>query len=191
MQTNSVGYGQANPNALNNATIHNNDENSNQAPANKPSMQEEMENSAVKVAISMNAQIVLFAMDSENLSSNNTQAQSQIFDFLSGKEIDGGLSLKDLGYTGKPITELSVPEATQLIGDNGFFGITQTSDRVSNFVFNIAGDNLEALEKSREGIVQGFAEAQKMWGGQLPEISYQTQERTLQLIDERIAQLKG
>ena len=30
-----------------------------------------------------------------------------------------------------------------------------------------------------------------MWGGELPEISYKTQARTLELIDARIAELKG
>ncbi len=50
---------------------------------------------------------------------------------------------------------------------------------------------LELLQKGREGIVQGFEEAKKMFGGELPEISYKTQERTLALIDEKINSLKG
>jgi hypothetical protein len=37
----------------------------------------------------------------------------------------------------------------------------------------------------------GFEEAEKLFGGQLPEISYKTQERTLALIDEKIKSLKG
>jgi len=30
-----------------------------------------------------------------------------------------------------------------------------------------------------------------MWGGELPEISHKTQAKTLELIDKRIAELKG
>ena len=41
------------------------------------------------------------------------------------------------------------------------FGITQTSDRVANFVFNFAGDDLELYKKGREGIIQGFEEVKK------------------------------
>ena len=72
-----------------------------------------------------------------------------------------------------------------------FFGITQTSQRVADFVLNFSGNDLEKLEKGREGIVRGFEEAKKMWGGDLPEISYKTQNRTLELIDAKIAELKN
>ncbi|HRL10070.1 MAG TPA: hydrogenase-4 component G, partial [Aliarcobacter sp.] len=92
---------------------------------------------------------------------------------------------------GKPIMDLSPQEATDLVSENGFFGITQTSDRVSNFVFSFAGDDLEKLQKGRDGIVKGFEEANKMFGGNLPEISYKTQERTLALIDAKIESLKN
>ena len=101
------------------------------------------------------------------------------------------MSIKNIGYEGKPITELTQDEAKDLVSENGFFGVTQTSDRVANFVFSFAGDDLELLQKGREGIVQGFEEAKKMFGGELPEISYKTQERTLALLDEKINSLKG
>ncbi len=194
MQTNSIGYGQANVNALQNTTVHENGEKVGKGEPQKSeetSIEEQMNNAAVEVAISMNAQIVLFAMDASKLAKDSTAVQSGILDFLSGKKVEGMLSLEDLGYTGKPITELSADEASDLIGENGFFGVTQTSDRVAGFVFNFSGDDLEKLEKGRKGIVQGFAEAEKLWGGQLPEISYETQKRTLELIDARIAELKG
>ncbi len=42
-----------------------------------------------------------------------------------------------------------------------------------------------------DGIVKGFEEANKMFGGNLPEISYKTQERTLALIDAKIESLKN
>lgn len=61
---------------------------------------------------------------------------------------------------------------------------------MANFVFNFAGDDLEKLQKGRDGIIQGFEEANKLFGGNLPEISYKTQERTLALIDERINAIK-
>ncbi len=154
-------------------------------------LEEEMNNSAVKVSISMNAQIILFAFDSGKLAKDNLLTQGEVFDLLSGKEIKGKFSLADLGYDGKPITKLSESEAKELVSDEGFFGITQTSDRVSNFVFNFSNDNIKLLEKGRAGIVKGFEEAEKLWGGELPEISYKTQERTLELIDKRIEELKS
>ena len=162
------------------------------------SLEQTINESAVKVSISMNAQYVLFAMNASSVNEGNTLTQAtlsgnqqEVLDFLSGKETKSGMSLKNIGYEGKPITELTQDEAKDLVDENGFFGVTQTSDRVENFVFSFAGDDLELLQKGREGIVQGFEEAKKMFGGELPEISYKTQERTLALIDEKMNSLKG
>ena len=169
-----------------------NDKNVEQKSQEK-SLEKTINESAVSVAISMNAQYILMAMNASSITQGNTLTQAgltteqqDVLDFLSGKESSSGMSLKNIGYEGKPITELTPDEAKELVSEDGFFGITQTSDRVANFVFSFAGDDLELLQKGREGIVQGFEEAKKMFGGELPEISYKTQERTLALIDEKI-----
>lgn len=161
------------------------------------SLEELINNSAARVTISMNAQSLLFEMNASNVSKNNVLGQSgqesnqlEVLNFLAGKETKGGMSLKNIGYEGKPILELSQDEAKDLVSDQGFFGVKNTSDRVSSFVLNFAGDDLELLQKGRDGIVQGFEEAKKMFGGELPEISYQTQERTLALIDAKINSVK-
>lgn len=162
------------------------------------SLEQTINESAVKVSISMNAQYILFAMNSSTLNKDNTLTQAglttnqqDVLDFLGGKETSNGMSLKNIGYEGKPITELSVDEAKDLVSEDGFFGVTQTSNRVSDFVFSFAGEDLELLQKGRDGIVQGFEEAKEMFGGELPEISYKTQERTLALIDEKINNIKN
>lgn len=173
-----------------NTNVTNND---NSEKTSEKSLEQTMNESAVKVSISMNAQYILMAMNSSSVSESNTLTQASlsskqqdVLDYLSGKETQSGMSLKDIGYEGKPITELTQDEASSLISENGFFGVTQTSDRVSNFVFSFTGDDVDLLQKGRDGIVQGFEEAKKLFGGELPEISYKTQERTLALIDEKI-----
>lgn len=189
MQINSNGYAQANETAIQNSNTHQTHP-SNKKNDEELSVEEQINKSAVEVSLSMNAQIILFAMDSKDLASNNAKAQNAILDFLSGKEVEGELSLKDIGYEGKPITELSQEEASELVSEEGFFGITQTSQRVADFVFSFAGDDLDILEQGREGIVKGFEEAEKMWGGELPQISYDTQAKTLELIDAKIQEIK-
>lgn len=161
------------------------------------SLEEIINNSAARVTISMNAQSILFEMNAASMAKGNTFGQSglkgnqhEVLSFLGGKETAGGMSLKNIGYEGKPILELSQDEAKHLVSEEGFFGIKNTSDRVSGFVLNFAGDNLELLQKGRDGIVQGFEEAKKMFGGELPEISYKTQERTLAIIDEKMKSLQ-
>ena len=161
-------------------------------------LEKTLKDSAISVQISMNAQIILFTMDSSDLGKGNSLAQASltnerkdVLNFLSGKEALNGLSLEKLGYEGKAITELSEEEASALIAEDGFFGVEKTSQRVSDFVFSFAGDDIELLKKGREGIVQGFEEANKLFGGELPEISYRTQDNTLRLIDEKIASLQN
>lgn len=162
------------------------------------SNESKIHNSAVNVSISMESIKVFLNIKSVELSQKNTSSQNsliniinntEVYDFLSGKELDGGFSLKSIGYDGKPITELSPDEAKSLVSEGGFFSIEETSFRVSSFVMNIAGDSFEALEEAKKGIIQGFQEAEKMWGGTLPEISYQTQAKTLEIVDARIAEL--
>ncbi|WP_198305833.1 hydrogenase-4 component G [Arcobacter vandammei] len=162
------------------------------------SVEEIINNSAARVTLSMNAQVILFEINAHNMAKGGAFAQGgaksnnmELLDFLGGKETSNGMSLKNIGYNGKPILDLTQDEAKDLVGENGFFGITQTSDRVANFVFSFSGDDLEKLQKGRDGIVQGFEEANKLFGGNLPEISYKTQERTLALIDERMNELRG
>lgn len=156
----------------------------------KLSVDEQIQKSAIKVSLSMNAQIVLFTMNTEDLTMKNSEAQKSILDFLAGKDVENQLSLSDIGYEGKPITELTKNEAQELISDKGFFGISETSQRVADFVFAFSDDDLSILQKSREGIEKGFKETEKLWGKKVPDISYDTQAKTLKLIDDKIQEIK-
>ncbi|MEA2059837.1 MAG: hydrogenase-4 component G [Thermodesulfobacteriota bacterium] len=96
-----------------------------------------------------------------------------------------------LVYNDTPISELSPEQASDLISDNGYFGIDKTAQRIIDFVVKGAGDDVDRLKAGREGILQGFAEAEKAWGGSLPQICYQTIEKSLDTIDEKIQELGG
>ncbi|HIP13256.1 MAG TPA: hypothetical protein EYG97_00185 [Arcobacter sp.] len=187
MQINSNPYAQANVNIFEDSSKNTTQKNQ----TKELSLEEELNKSAVEVSLSMGAQLILLMMEASKTTSDNSEAQKDILDFLGGKVVDDNFSLDNIGYEGKPITELTKEEASELVGENGFFGVEQTSGRVANFVLGFSGDDLEKLQAGRSGIVQGFEDATKMWGGELPEISYQTQKRTLEIIDAKIAELKG
>ena len=91
--------------------------------------------------------------------------------------------LSDIGYEGKPIAELSQAEASELVSEDGFFGIDQTSQRMADFVISGAGGDEDMLRAGREGLIQGYKEAEKMWGGELPEISQKTMQKALEMVD--------
>ncbi len=94
-------------------------------------------------------------------------------------------------YNNTPISELSADDANDLISDDGYFGIDKTSQRIIGFVIKGAGNDIDRLRAGREGILRGFTEAEKAWGGKLPDISYSTIEKSLEAIDEKIRELGG
>ena len=97
--------------------------------------------------------------------------------------------LSDIGYEGKPIATLSQDEAAALVADDGIFGITQTSERIANFVINGAGGDEERLRAGKEGMIQGFKMAEQMWGAELPEISQKTMQSATEMVDKALSDL--
>jgi len=102
-----------------------------------------------------------------------------------------GFDLEQLQYEGRPLTELTPEEASALVAEDGYFGVTQTAQRLAGFVIDGGGDDRQRVQAGREGIVRGFSEAEKIWGGKLPEISYQTLAKALEKIDARLQELDG
>ena len=155
--------------------------------------------SAIKLNISAESIKNYLKTEVVEFTSNNSSAQGilhkilnnnqEALDFLSGKDAFSS-NLEKMGYEGKSITELSKGEAQELLDEGGFFSITQTSKRVADFTITLANGDLDALKEGRAGIIEGFDEASKMWGGKLPDISYTTQEKTLELIDKKIQELE-
>ena len=97
--------------------------------------------------------------------------------------------LKDIGYDGKSIADLSQDEAKELVSNDGFFGIDKTSQRIADFVINGAGDDEKLLKAGLDGVMQGFNEAEKIWGSKLPDISYKTIDKAQELITQHMNEL--
>lgn len=113
--------------------------------------------------------------------------------FLQSKETLGEqadtFQLADIGYNGKAIQDLSQEEAKVLVSDGGFFSVASTSERIADFVLGGAGDDIEKLKAGKEGVLRGFEEAEKLWGEKLPQISYDTINKTVEMIDARLSEL--
>ncbi|MFA6145616.1 MAG: hydrogenase-4 component G [Sulfurimonas sp.] len=135
--------------------------------------------------------LVQYSLSAQQTSSSNLQAQTAPFDMKKVGDILDSIDFKAIGYTGKPIKDMTPDEAKAVVSKDGFFGVDQTSARLSDFVLSGAGDNIDTLKAGREGIVKGFNDAEKMWGGKLPDISYQTLDKALAKIDEKITSLGG
>ena len=70
------------------------------------------------------------------------------------------------------------------IAEEGYWGVQQTSERILDFAKTLAGDDPEKLEKMRAAFEKGYAQAEKTWGGELPDISKRTFDAVMKGFDE-------
>ena len=70
------------------------------------------------------------------------------------------------------------------IAEDGYWGVKQTSDRILDFAQTLAGNDPEKLEKMRAAFEKGYAQTEKTWGGELPEISKKTFDAVMKGFDE-------
>ena len=75
-------------------------------------------------------------------------------------------------------------QAQEDISENGYWGVKQTSERILDFAKALAGDNPEKLEQMRSAFEKGYKQAEKTWGGELPDISKQTFDAVMKGFDE-------
>lgn len=144
---------------------------------------------AVEVTLSMKAKLVEMLLSVKKETTTGIATQGGISQRAAGQ--DQGFDLATLTYNGKPLSEVSQGEAQALIAEDGYFGVTKTAQRLADFVLTGGGEDIARLQTGREGVLKGFQEAEQLWGGKLPDISYQTLNKTLGLIDARIKELGG
>jgi hypothetical protein len=81
------------------------------------------------------------------------------------------------------ISNITREEAVELIADDGYFGVDQTSDRIVDFAIAIAGGDPSRLSAIKEGVEKGFNEALEAFNGWLPDISYDTFDAVMNKLD--------
>ena len=75
-------------------------------------------------------------------------------------------------------------QAQKDIGEDGYWGVKQTSQRLFDFASALAGDDPEKMKKMQEAMEKGFKQATKSWGGKLPGISQDTLAAANKLFDD-------
>ena len=77
-----------------------------------------------------------------------------------------------------------VRQAQLDIGDDGYWGVEQTSQRILDFARAISGGDPSRINILRDAVERGFAAAERQWGGDLPEISQRTLDAVRRGFDE-------
>ncbi len=79
-------------------------------------------------------------------------------------------------------------EARQLIGEDGYWGVAQTSDRIFQLAVANAGNDPSKLDAIKAAVEKGFDMAKEALGGALPDISQQTYEAVMEKFDSWAAE---
>jgi len=95
-----------------------------------------------------------------------------------------------IGDTTSDIADLTPEEAGELIADDGYFGVEQTSERIFQFAVGIAGGDPARLDAIKQGVEQGFQEALEAFGNWLPDISYKTYDAVMKKLDDWATQAR-
>ncbi len=82
------------------------------------------------------------------------------------------------------LQSMTPDEAEKLIADDGYWGVEQTSNRIVDFATAQIGNDPSRLDKIKEAVMQGFNEAKKAFGGQLPDISQKTIDAVMSKLDK-------
>jgi len=86
------------------------------------------------------------------------------------------------------LSEAERAQAQELIGEDGFFGVKQTTARIMDFAKALvgAGASDEQIEKMRAAVQKGFDEVARMFGGfdKLPEVSQKTHAAIMKAFDD-------
>lgn len=72
------------------------------------------------------------------------------------------------------------------IAEDGYFGVKQTSDRIIDFAKALCNGDDSKLNDMLEAFKKGYEQAEKTWGGELPDICKQTYDAVLEKFDNLI-----
>ncbi|MCL2222765.1 MAG: hypothetical protein FWC20_10595 [Oscillospiraceae bacterium] len=86
-------------------------------------------------------------------------------------------------------------EAQALVAEDGFFGVSQTTDRIMDFAMAMVGQNAspDQIEEMRSAVQRGFDDVARMFGGfdNLPQVTRDTHAAIMAQFDDWAASAGG
>ncbi|MCL2356732.1 MAG: hypothetical protein FWC70_06195 [Defluviitaleaceae bacterium] len=82
------------------------------------------------------------------------------------------------------VTDEMRAEAQSMIDEGGYFSVEATAGRILDFAVALTGGDPARIDVMRDAVQRGFDQAERMFGGELPEISHQTLEAVMNGFDE-------
>ena len=75
-------------------------------------------------------------------------------------------------------------EAQAAISEDGYWGVSKTSQRIFDFAHALAGDDPDKMKEMQAAVEKGFKQAEEAWGGSLPSICGDTHAAIGKLFDD-------
>lgn len=82
------------------------------------------------------------------------------------------------------VDEATKRQAQEDVSEDGYWGVKQTSNRILDFATALTGGDPSKIEDMRKAFEKGYKQAEKTWGGELPEISKQTYDAVMAGFDK-------
>ena len=119
--------------------------------------------------------------------SKKKQLQDVVDKLISGQarsfDVANGKNLKNM-YAGLTVDAKTRAQAQADIAEDGYWGVTQTSQRIFDFAMALSGGDPEKMEQMRTAFEKGFKKAAKAWGDALPDICHRTYDAVESLFDD-------
>ena len=124
--------------------------------------------------------------DLDNQMARFTNMMTQMFQKqgITGAAAQGGDAMWRMIASGNYTVDAQTKaDAQEAISEDGYWGVKQTSQRIFDFAYALAGDDPEKMKKMQDAIEKGFEQATKSWGGKLPSITDETHSAIGDLFD--------
>ncbi len=78
----------------------------------------------------------------------------------------------------------TIAQAKADIADDGYWGVSQTSERIFSFAVALSGGDADKMEEMVKAVEKGFGEATKTWGKDMPSITQDTHKAIMDKFDK-------
>jgi len=118
----------------------------------------------------------------ESIIGGTSGPQGQAFWATAANNKAGGVNINDL-----QVSDATRAKAQELTGEDGYFGVKKTTDRIMEFARALAGSGASesTINNLRKGVQAGFDAVAKMYGGfdKLPQVSKDTYDSIMKEFD--------
>jgi len=143
---------------------------------------------ADKITLRGNSPEALTYSDTKALNGNEGDKygllRSLVVDLLRQQGINTRITLENPEKSEIDLATITPEKAKDLVSDDGYFGVEKTSERIFKFAVSISGGDPSRIDAIKEGIDKGFQDAQKIFGGTLPDISHDTYNAVMEKLDK-------